>query len=65
MKPSELETKRLSRLSASARVAILDLDMRGSRLYAQGNDKARAMANELFRESDRLYLKEVLNRKFN
>ena len=65
MRPSALETKRLSRISASARAAILDLEMRGSRLYAQGNDKARAIANELFRESDRMYIKEVLNRKFN
>jgi hypothetical protein len=65
MKLSALETKRLGRLSASAQAAILDLEMRGSRLYAQGNDNARAMANELFRESDRMYIEEVLNRKFN
>ena len=65
MKLSALETKRLSRLSESARAAIHNLEMKGSRLYAQGNDESRAKANELYRESDKIYAKEVLNRKFN
>lgn len=65
MNLSALETKRLGRLSASARAAILDLEKKGSRLYAKGNDESRAMANKFYQESDRLYAKEVLNRKFN
>lgn len=65
MKLTELERKRLSRISESARAIIHDLEKKGSRLYAKGNDKSRALANELYRESDKLYLKEVLNRKFN
>lgn len=65
MKLSALEIKRLSRVSESARAAIHNLEMKGSRLYAQGNDKSRAKANELYRESDKIYAKEVLNRKFN
>ena len=65
MKLSALEIKRLSRLSESARVAIHNLEKKGSRLYAQGNDESRAKANEFYRESDKIYAKEVLNRKFN
>ena len=65
MKLSALETKRLCRLSESARTAIHDLEMKGSRLYSQGNDESRAKANELYRKSDKIYAKEVLNRKFN
>lgn len=65
MKLSELEKKRLSRISESARAAIHDLELKGSRLYAKGSDRYRAMANELYRESDKIYAKEVLNRKFN
>lgn len=65
MKLSELETKRLSMVSDSARAIICDLNMKGDRLYAKGNDKARAKANELYQESDRIYTEQVLNRKFS
>ena len=65
MRLSELEKKRLSRLSASARAIICDLNMKGDRLYAKGNDDARAKANELYIESDKIYTEQVLNRKFN
>ena len=65
MKLSALEIKRLSRLSASARAIIIDLSIKGDRLYAKGNDKSRAMANKLYQESDKVYVKEVLYRKFN
>ena len=65
MRLSELETKRLSRVSASARAIICDLNMKGDRLYAKGNDESRAKANELYVESDRIYTEQILNRKFN
>ena len=65
MRLSELEKKRLSRVSGSARAIICDLNMKGDRLYAKGNDKSRAMANELYIKSDRIYTEQVLNRKFN
>lgn len=65
MRLSELETKRLSRVSASARRAICDLNMKGDRLYAKGNDESRAKANELYIESDKIYADQVLYRKFN
>ena len=65
MRLSKLETKRLSRVSESARAIICDLNMKGDRLYAKGNDDARAKANELYIESDRIYTEQVLNRKFH
>ena len=65
MRLSELEKKRLSRVSASARAIICDLNIKGDRLYVKGNDKARAKANSLYIESDRIYADQVLNRKFN
>lgn len=64
MRLSELEKKRLSRVSESARALICDLNMKGDRLYAKGNDDARAKANELYIESDRIYTDQVLYRKF-
>lgn len=65
MRLSELEKKRLNMVSASALAIICDLNMRGDRLYAKGNNESRAMANELYIESDRIYAEQVLNRKFN
>lgn len=65
MRLSELEMKRLSRVSASARATICALNMKGDRLYAKGNDSSRAKANSLYIESDRIYAEQVLNRKFN
>ena len=65
MRLSELEKKRLSRVSASARALICDLNMKGDRLYAKGNDDDRRKANELYIESDKIYAEQVLNRKFN
>ena len=65
MRLSELEKKRLSRVSASARALICDLNMRGDRLYAQGNDDSRAKANRLYIKSDKIYAGQVLHRKFN
>ena len=65
MRLSELEKKRLSRVSASARAIICDLNMKGDRLYAQGNDEARAKANSLYIQSDKIYADQVLYRKFN
>ena len=65
MKLSALEKKRLSRVSASARAVICDLNMKADRLYAKSNDDSRAKANSLYIESDRIYAGQVLNRKFN
>lgn len=65
MRLSALEKKRLSRVSASARAIICDLNMKADRLYAKGNDSSRAKANSLYVESDRIYAEQVLNRKFN
>ena len=65
MRLSVLEQKRLSRISANARAVICDLNMKGDRLYAKGNDESRAKANRLYIESDRIYTEQVLNRKFN
>ena len=64
MKLSELEQKRLARVSTKACLTICDLNIKADRLYARGNDKARAKANVLYKESDRLYVEQVLNRKF-
>ena len=65
MRLSELEKKRLSRVSASARAVICDLNMKADRLYAKGDDTSRAKANLLYIESDRIYAEQLLNRKFN
>lgn len=65
MKLSELEQKRLAKVSASARQTINDLNIKADRLYARGNDESRTRANVLYKESDRLYAEQVLNRRFN
>ena len=65
MRLSELEKKRLSRISASAQAIICDLNMKADRLYAKDNDESRAKANELYIESDKIYAGQVLYRKFN
>lgn len=65
MRLSGLEKKRLSRVSASARAVICDLNIKADRLYAKSDDSSRARANLLYIESDRIYADQVLNRKFN